>query len=121
MTKVITGGCLCGAVRYTAKRPPRHVVYCHFTMCRRASGSAFSMFVAVKADEFEFTKGEPKVYQSSEFAERGFCGDGGSPLFFRCTHGSEWISPALGSLDAPEETPPTNHFGIESILGGVSV
>ncbi len=116
MTSALTGGCLCGAVRYRAERPPKYVNYCHCTMCQRASGSAFGMFGVVKAEELEFTKGKPKVYRSSDIAERGFCGDCGGTLFFRYIRRPERIGFAIGSLDAPGETPPNNHNGLESMM-----
>lgn len=46
----VTGGCLCGAVRYEAKGPPRAMGLCYCTDCRKASGSGFIPF-AVFASE----------------------------------------------------------------------
>jgi hypothetical protein len=38
--KTITGGCLCGAIRYETSAEPSNVLFCHCTMCRRATGHA---------------------------------------------------------------------------------
>ena len=43
--KPITGGCLCGGVRYTVTGPLRDIVACHCEQCRRSSGH----FVAATA------------------------------------------------------------------------
>jgi hypothetical protein len=76
------GGCLCGAVRFTAEPKDRNVGVCHCGMCRRwAAGPFFAMECkgAVKvADESSLG-----VYRSSEWAERCFCKRCGSVLFYR--------------------------------------
>ncbi len=38
-TKPITGGCMCGAIRYEASEPPIEVYYCHCRACRKAFGN----------------------------------------------------------------------------------
>ncbi len=40
-TMPITGGCLCGAVRYEANELPSKGVVCHCHVCQRTTGSAF--------------------------------------------------------------------------------
>lgn len=35
----ITGGCLCGAVRYESSEPSVDVSYCHYRMCQKSSGN----------------------------------------------------------------------------------
>jgi hypothetical protein len=110
-TMPITGGCLCGAVRYEAIEPPTEVGICHCRMCQRVSGNAHTVTAVIPAKAFKFTRGAPKFYKSSAWAERGFCAECGSPIIFRDrteTHGI-----LVGTFDHPEEWPPTLHVGIE--------
>ena len=112
----ITGGCLCGAVRYEVSQlPDDDVGYCHCRMCQKASGGLFSYSVIFDApnigETFKFIQGEPKYYRSSEWMERGFCPECGTPLVFRDSGG---FGVMIGSLDRPEDFPPTSHSGIES-------
>ena len=41
----MTGGCLCGAVRWSASAPPRDIHHCHCGMCRRWTGGGFATLV----------------------------------------------------------------------------
>ncbi len=43
----LTGGCLCGHVRYSANADPVFVGVCHCTHCQRQTGTAFSVLVGV--------------------------------------------------------------------------
>ena len=116
----LTGGCLCGAVRYRLTAPPPGASYCHCRMCQKATGGPFAVFADMKAVTFRVTKGTLAVYPSSRAAERGFCADCGSPLTFRYLD-STWISVTIGSLDDPDAVRPTEHAGIESQLAWVHV
>ena len=109
----ITGGCLCGAVRYESTKQPHKVGYCHCRMCQRASGAPVAVGVYFHGDTFRFVQGKPKYYRSSATVERGFCGKCGSRLIYRIL-GSDSISVEVGSLDHPGTTPPAYHIGIES-------
>lgn len=115
-TMPITGGCLCGAVRFEATEPPSHVGYCHCRMCQKALGSTsgiWVMFVGSRREALRFTKGQPKYYKSSAFLERAFCPDCGSPLGARGADGHGSV--LIGTLDHPEDWPPDEaHSGIES-------
>ncbi len=76
----MTGGCLCGAVRFEADDVPHEMGVCHCGQCRRwASGPYF----AVRGDGVRF-EGEENLgrYRSSGWAERGFCRTCGSSLFY---------------------------------------
>ena len=108
-----TGGCQCGAVRYALRARPFSADFCHCRMCQRAVGNVFGAFADLKADEVEWTKGRPAIYESSSVAERGFCRDCGTPLTF-AYKGKPYLSVTLGSLDDPELVPITGHWGVQS-------
>jgi hypothetical protein len=94
------GGCLCGAVRYTARGPLRDVVNCHCGQCRRFHGH-FGAYTAVALADLAIEgEADLKWYQSSDFARRGFCARCGSSLFWHAL-GEDGISIAAGTLDAP--------------------
>src|SRR5918997_6805026 len=78
----VTGGCLCGAVRYEAYGPPSLSVICHCRMCQRASGAPFMGLLFMPSDAVKVIKGYPRVYHSSPTSDRHFCPACGSPLFF---------------------------------------
>ena len=102
----VTGGCLCGAVRYESKEPPAGGYYCHCRICQKSSGGLFNASVSVPGAAFRFTKGELRYYRASSFAKRGFCADCGSPVaFFYEGNPNLWIK--IGSLDHPEDWPMT--------------
>lgn len=65
--------------------------------------------------DFAWIKGAPGAFKSSAAAERGFCRDCGTPLFFRYVD-KDRISVSLGSLDDPVRVVPAKQYGIESRL-----
>jgi len=80
----ISGGCLCGAVRYSCDAPAVMTAMCNCTNCQRQSGSAFSINVGVPKAALTFTAGQPAVYEdrgeSGQPVYRRFCGRCGSPV-----------------------------------------
>ena len=76
------GKCLCGAVAIRASEADDVVGACHCKMCRRWGGGPFMETECGTNVEFS---GEENigVYESSEWAERGFCKRCGSHLFYR--------------------------------------
>ena len=119
-TMPVTGGCLCGAVRFEAADPPTYVGYCHCRMCQKSTGHTSAIFVMFTGEDrtddagtLRFTKGEPKYYKSSAWMERAFCPSCGSPLGVRSKKGHRSVM--AGNLDHPEDWPPNEgHSGIES-------
>jgi len=92
-----SGGCLCGAVRFTVDDAISKFHACHCTMCRRWSSSPF---FAVDCGPSVYFEGAEHIarFQSSDWAERGFCKTCGSNLFYRLT-GIEGYHMALGAFD----------------------
>jgi hypothetical protein len=72
-------------------------------MCRRWTGGV-EMGVQVPPDGVAW-EGEPATYRSSDWAERGFCRECGSSLFWRLTAEGPMqgmLSLSAGSLDSME-------------------
>lgn len=101
METVITGGCMCGSVRYAVHGPLRQIVACHCEQCRRSSGH-FVAATACRRSNFELLSQEALAWYSAvKGFRRGFCNQCGSSLFFEETDG-ERVSIAAGSLDKPQ-------------------
>lgn len=109
----VSGGCQCGAVRYHATEMLDNAHLCHCRMCQKAVGNIFAALVAAPNDKLEWTRGKPAVFKSSDHAERGFCGDCGTPLFYNSLDNGR-INLTIGSLDHPEKFPPNMQMGTES-------
>lgn len=95
---MLNGRCLCGAITFSTSAEPRGASMCHCSQCRRQSGGIWSSAI-VEKDALQIT-GEPRWFAASDSAERGFCPNCGSFLFWR-EQGDSTISFALGALDAP--------------------
>ncbi|MBB3065000.1 GFA family protein [Limibacillus halophilus] len=117
-TEHVTGGCLCGAVRYKAEAFLKSAYYCHCKNCQKSSGQPAEIGVPIKAGTLEFTGEPPKFHSSSEYGERGFCPHCGSRLLWRPQNGeNEWaISVNVGSLDNPEDVIPSAHIFVDRQL-----
>ena len=116
---VLTGGCQCGAVRYALHSQPEGGL-CHCRMCQRATGGPFAALTCLPKADFAWTKGEPKVFASSNIATRAFCGDCGTPLTFTYNTG-DYTNVTVGSLDEPERANVTMHHGVEGRLSWLSL
>jgi hypothetical protein len=102
-TAMLTGGCLCNAVRFAF--PTASVFdagYCHCRECQRASGAPVIAFANVPSTAFHITAGTPRRYASSAQAVRGFCGACGAQLFCAPADGAGHIAVNTGCLDDPE-------------------
>ena len=113
---MLTGRCLCGAVRYRIASAPRVMYYCHCAQCRRASGSSFATNVVVPAADFAFTAGEELVaqYESSPGKQRRFCSRCGSPLYSRSQASAQILSVRCGTLEGDPGIRPSAHIHVSS-------
>ena len=112
-TVPVTGGCLCGAIRYESSGPPNWVSYCHCRTCQKAYGALFGLFAAFSGTAFRFTQGRPHYYRTSSRAKRGFCAACGTPIDFWYDDGPE-MGVLIGTLDHPEDWPADRrHNGAE--------
>ena len=108
-TTPITGGCLCGAVRFQITAKPLLPHYCHCTMCQKNGGGPFIVSATVLFEGFSFTKGKPAAYESTPGNLRLFCGACGSPLLARVAEDPKLMDVNLGCLDDPNLIKPESH------------
>lgn len=103
--KQFHGKCLCGAVEIQAQAAGS-VGACHCSTCRRWSGGPF---FAVHAEGQPVITGEESItrYGSSDFAERGFCAQCGTTLFYHLKPGAFSAEGAYmlaaGMLNLPDD------------------
>ncbi|WP_269582888.1 GFA family protein [Roseibium sp. Sym1] len=93
-----TGGCLCGAVRFTATGQPLRVGLCHCMDCRKHHGALFHAS-AIYPEDAVTVEGETGSYQ-----RRSFCPRCGSSVFSQT--GDE-MELHLGAFDAPDQFRPS--------------
>ena len=106
----LSGGCLCGAVRFQISAEPIAAYYCHCGICKKNAGGPFVSAATVRADAMTFTKGEPKAYESSPGFVRLFCGVCGTAMSFRKKSDPKLASFRLGCLDNPNAVKPQFHM-----------
>ena len=103
MAAPMTGGCLCGAVRYECTGEPVFALLCHCRDCQRQSGSAYAAAVRVPAATFRVTHGEPKLYvktaDSGNQVTRAFCPECGCILFLQVSARPDLVGIRVGMLD----------------------
>jgi len=101
MNQPISGGCMCGGVRYEVHGKLRDIITCHCEQCRRSSGH-FVAATACSREHFKLLREDGLAWYSGVPGHRrGFCRLCGSSLFFEETGGRR-VSIAAGSLDAPQ-------------------
>ncbi len=95
-----TGSCLCGAVKFEAESVEPHIHACHCSTCRNWTGGPM---LATQAEGLTFT-GEEHIrnYSSSAWAERGFCIECGTCLYYRMKDPVMYMM-ATGSFDDAEQ------------------
>jgi hypothetical protein len=111
----ITGGCVCGAVRYHVTRSPLIVHGCHCRWCQRETGGAFAINALVERAALELLTGSPEEILTPSESGKGqricrcptckvavwshYAGAGPGIAFLR-----------VGTLDDPDQYPPDVHI-----------
>jgi hypothetical protein len=109
----VDGGCLCGAVKFSANLPSKWCAHCHCSMCRITHGAGYVTWVGFEQHQVRFTKGKTHVkwHESSPGAQRGFCKQCGSSMFFRSERWAGELHIALGCINgAMDRQPKANVF-----------
>lgn len=102
VSSAISGGCLCGAVRYASSAAPLIEGNCHCRDCQKASGSAYAPTLFFPLEAVTIT-GDAKFFESiggsGQPIRRGFCPKCGSQLFGLPSMSEDIIGVRAGSLD----------------------
>jgi hypothetical protein len=110
------GGCLCGAVRFTARLTGTNFGVCHCPMCRKWTGSAL-LGITVPLGNVEWRGAEHiSKRQSSAWGERAWCRECGSHLWFRVTVEGKYggnVELPVGTFDDENGLQMTNEIYID--------
>jgi len=113
----ITGGCLCGNVRYTIEGDTQMSAVCHCKNCQKQAGTAFSTIVGTTADKITI-EGDVKTYEdhgdSGNVVLRKFCPNCGSPVFTEADAAPGMLFVKAGSFDDESQFTPGVHFYTKS-------
>jgi hypothetical protein len=98
----ISGGCLCGSVRFELSEPPLEAGYCHCTRCQRRTGNASSAQARIDGRTFRLLSGEQavKAWRHPEGGfEKLFCRECGAQLFSRNPDDPKQMSVRMSAFD----------------------
>jgi hypothetical protein len=97
----LTGGCLCGGVRFEVTEALSRAGYCHCTRCQRRTGTAASPQAGIERGSLRITKGEEliRAYEPDDGFAKLFCSECGSALWSRHPEDPEVVSIRLGAFD----------------------
>jgi len=113
MSREISGGCLCGNVRFKLTGPFSHFHFCHCSRCRKATGSAHATNIFGKADSIHWVQGVDLIKrfdlpEAKQFS-RCFCSLCGSPVPHQ-SRGTDLLIIPAGSLDEAPGILPQDHI-----------
>jgi hypothetical protein len=106
---LLSGSCMCGSVRYEACGKFRNIIGCHCTDCRKSSGH-YTAATSVRPEDIKFLGSAGLAwYRSSPSAQRGFCRECGSTLFWKPDRGDR-VSIFVGTVDGAIDLPLSAHI-----------
>lgn len=126
----LTGGCLCGQVRYRTAGLPSRITVCHCRWCQQRTGSAFGVECVFALEDVQLQGDAPRSWrtvsdESGRWLERDFCGHCGTPIGLRLEAVPDIRSLALGSFDDTSwrnaEGIAVRHVFMRSAIGLVAV
>ena len=114
----LTGGCLCGKIRYEITEAPQLTYTCHCTDCQHLTSSAFSMAIAVNDRAFHLTGIEPRllhaIADSGRVKTRWVCPECGCWICGASSSDEGLRRVRSGTLDDTSWLRPTAHFWTRS-------
>jgi hypothetical protein len=106
----LSGGCMCGAVRFTTTGRPDRVLNCHCHSCRSHTGAPMATLAVFAPDQVVFSGNPRKPFASAKGVERAFCENCGTSLTWETQLGDEpIIAIHISAFDLPDALPPDAH------------
>ena len=107
----LTGGCMCGGVRFEVGEPLVSAGYCHCTRCQRRTGTAASISGRTVPGSLRILSGAEllRAYEPEGGFAKVFCSTCGSALWSQSPDDPEIISIRLGAFDDDPGVRPRYH------------
>ena len=105
----ITGGCLCGAVRYSIEAEPKFIRHCWCRDCQYigAGAGTVNVFFPTEAVKVEGTLADyASPAASGNLMHRRYCPSCGTPVFTQTEARLHFLGVRAGTLDDPEIAKP---------------
>jgi hypothetical protein len=101
MGAMLTGGCMCGAVRYELDEPLVASLYCHCTRCQRRTGTAASASGRTASGSLRVVQGDEliRTWWPPTGWGKAFCSECGSGLWSQNPDDPGLLSVRLGTFD----------------------
>ena len=97
----LTGGCLCGGVRFEVTEPPVTASYCHCTRCQKRTGTAASAQARIVQGSLNVLSGEEllRAYEPEDGYPKVFCSSCGSALWSTLPDTNQPASVRMSAFD----------------------
>lgn len=106
----LSGGCLCGGVRYQLTGACRNIINCHCENCRRTHGHIAAYTSVIRSDLVLVNQQTLQWYHDkSPDTYRGFCNHCGASLFWDARDARGKVAVSAGSLDDSGELKTIGH------------
>lgn len=106
----LSGGCMCGSVRYTLHGDIINAGHCHCESCRRITSSPVTTYFVARRSDVELGGESLRHFASSPGVRRGFCGTCGSPISYETQRRPDEIDLFVATLDAGQSVEIHEHW-----------
>ncbi|MEM7431922.1 MAG: GFA family protein [Pseudomonadota bacterium] len=107
----LTGGCLCGAIRFKTLSAPTRTINCHCESCRKHTGAPMATLPVYPANQVLFSGDDRTIYESSDNVGRAFCATCGTSMTFEAN--LDGYGPIcaihISTFDDPDALTPDSH------------
>jgi hypothetical protein len=111
LNEPLTGGCMCGTVRWELSEPPIGSGICHCKRCQRRTGSATSYSALALKANLRVVSGEDSLgsYAPEEGWHKYFCRECGSAVYTLNPEADDVVGMRMGGFDDDPGVSPAFH------------